>query len=361
MTTKSDQDQKESTKTEIAKKEATQSERFTEMVMREFKGKAGNALQISPFQRRLIQNYFIGIDMALKTAEIKRQEKSKDQMPILWQNVNMESLAISVVACSRIGFDPALPNHINMMPFKNNHTQKYDIVFIEGYRGKELKAKKYGLDIPDDVIVEVVYSTDTFKPIKKDRINPVETYEFEVTAPFDRGEIVGGFYYYVWAKTPEKNKLVFFSKAEIEKRKPRYASTEFWGGEKDIWKDGQKTGKKEKIEGWYHEMVYKTICRAAYGAITIDSKLIDEDFMNLLQNDQLASIEQTEQEISDSANKEPLEFTHAEDVTEQPEQQTEPDKQPKTPVKEEKVTEITPDKVKADPGVKQGRIGGPGF
>jgi len=34
--------------------------------------------------------------------------------------------------------------------------------------------------------------------------NKVESYEFEVTNPFDRGEIVGGFYYHSYNENPGK-------------------------------------------------------------------------------------------------------------------------------------------------------------
>lgn len=322
--------------TDVAKHEPSQSERFSAMVQREFSGKAGEVIRLTGFQKRLIQNYFIAIDIALKTAEekrLKKDEKYRDKVAIIWHNVNMELLAVNVVACARIGYDPALPNHIYMIPYKNNNTDKYDIVFTEGYRGKELKAKKYGLNVPDEVVVEVVYSTDTFKPVKKDLNNRTETYVFEINKPFARGEIVGGFYYLQFKEEPWRNRLMQYSIAEIEKRKPAYASVEFWGGEKDIWENGKKTGKKEKVEGWYHEMVYKTLYRAAYGSITIDSQKIDEDFMKLLEHEQLMSSRITEQEIDENANREQLDFIEAEDVTPQPEKQTEAEPQKKADIK----------------------------
>ena len=40
---------------------------------------------------------------------------------------------------TRIGLDPSQKNHINPIPYKNNAKNKYDIGFIEGYRGIELK------------------------------------------------------------------------------------------------------------------------------------------------------------------------------------------------------------------------------
>jgi len=296
----------------------TPAERFTEMVIREFTSGTGSGVQLSTFQKRLVQNYFISIDNSLRLAEEKRLKKSesmRDPLTIKWENVNMNQLAVNVVACARIGYDPALPNHINMMPFKNNTTKKYDIVFIEGYRGKELKAMKYGYSIPDDVVVEVVYSTDVFRVIKKDLNNKVESYIFEVKDPFDRGDIVGGFYYHVYNNQPSKNKLMFYNIQEIEKRKPEYASAEFWGGEKDKWENGQKVG-KIKVDGWYHEMVWKTVFRAAYNDIAIDSQKIDDAYISLIEQD--SKIEQTSNEVvvATKANKETVQFEEAEVIPE---------------------------------------------
>lgn len=290
--------------TQVAKQPESASVRFTNLVMKEFSSGVGE-IALTDFQKRLAQNYFIGIDMALQAAETKRLAKKnkQDPLPVVWQNVNMQKLARDVVAYARIGLDPAQKNHINMMPFKNNNTNKYDIVFIEGYRGLELKAKKYGLDVPDDVVVELIYSTDRFKVIKKDIKNKIESYELEVIKPFDRGEIIGGFYYHSFSQNPEKNKLVVFTKQDIEKRKPRYASTEFWGGEKDIWENGKVVG-KEQVEGWYEKMCHKTICRAAYNDITIDSQKIDDDYLRIKQLEKENAESLVEAEIEESANKE---------------------------------------------------------
>lgn len=308
----------------VIQKELTPSERFSNRVIQEFAGSSGTTASLTQFQKRLIQNYFINLDMGLKTAEekrLKKDEKYRDEIPVTWSNVNIESLAVNVVACARIGYDPALPNHINMIPFKNNTTKKYDIVFVAGYRGKELLAKKYGLEVPSDTVIELVYSTDVFNVIKKDIHNTVESYEFSVTNPFNRGEIIGGFYYHVFSDST-RNKLVFFSKHEIDKRKPAYASSEFWGGEKDKWENGKKVG-KEQIEGWYAEMALKTIARSAYGSITIDSQKIDDDFIKLndaeqqsesLRNDPDPILTASKETIQLNANKEDLSFETAEVV-----------------------------------------------
>lgn len=293
----------------VAKPEESMSERFMKKVISEFSNGVGE-IALTNFQKRLAQNYFISLDAALKAAEEKRIKSNstkknpqyKNDLPIIWQNVDLQALARNVVAYARIGLDPALKNHINMIPFKNNTTQKYDIGFIEGYRGIEIKAKKYGLDVPDAVIIELVYSNDKFKEIKKDSNNNIESYEFEVLNAFDRGEMIGGFYYCVFSSDPAKNRLVVLNKKNIEKRKPQYASAEFWGGEKDVYRDGQKTGEKEKVDGWYDEMCWKTIARAAYGSITIDSQKIDDDYMRLSQQEQLMRDTKITEEISENAN-----------------------------------------------------------
>jgi len=273
---------------DLAIAEATVSERFMLKVINEF-GSGVGEVALTKFQKRLAQNYFMSIDSILKKAEAKRN-KNKEQLPVIWQNVNMEDLARGVVAAARIGLDPMEKNHINPIPYKNNNTGKYDITFILGYFGIEIKAVKYGLDVPD-VTVELVYSNDKFRSIKKDRNNKVESFDFEIVNDFDRGEIIGGFYYHDYPGRPEKNKLVVFTKKDIEKRKPKYASPEFWGGEKDTWENGKKAG-KEQVEGWYERMAYKTIYRAAYGAIPIDSQKIDNDYMVLNQAEQSFAIEE---------------------------------------------------------------------
>lgn len=291
--------------------ELTQSQRFTEKVLAEFKGGVGE-LAITDFQRRLVQNYFISIDMGLKKAEqnrLKKSEKYRDALPVTWANVNMESLSQAVVHTARLGLDPLLPNHVYFIPYKNNSLQKYDMTIIEGYKGKELKAVKYGLDVPETIIFELVYSTDVFKPIKKSFKNPVESYEFEIVNPFKRGEVIGGFAYFMDSTTSTKNRLMMMSVEDFEKRKPDKASPEFWGGEKDEYIDGKKTGKKEAIAGWYEEMCLKTLKRAAYGSITIDSQKIDDSYQFLKSKEMETLDTRLEAEIDENANSEVLDVS----------------------------------------------------
>jgi len=321
------------------KEELTMSERFTNKVIAEFNSGVGE-VALSDSQKRLAQNYFMGIDLALKTAEanrLRKSEKDRDPVSVTWNNIDMEKLARDVVTYARIGLDPMQKNHIHPIPFKNNNTGKYDISFIEGYRGLELKAVKYGLDVPDAVIVELVYENDKFKPIKKDMKNSIESYEFEIVNPFDRGSIIGGFYYHIYNENPEKNKLVMFSIKDIEKRKPAYASVEFWGGEKDIWENGKKTGKKKQVEGWYEQMCWKTIYRAAYNDITIDSQKIDDNYLRMKQLENDTTEKLVEAEIEEKANKEYIDIDEYEDVVDEPEL-IEPQEEMPIPDEPEQVT-----------------------
>lgn len=292
-----------SEKTNIpAVQEPTIADTFLNSVLQNF-NKGNGKIEVTGFQRKLIQNYFMKLDMILRDAEQKRMakdEKFRDPLAFTWDNVNMPRLAQDLAAFTAIGLDPLQLNHINLIPFKNNATKKYDINFMMGYRGMELKAKKYGVDVPNDVIIELVYSNDIFKQYKKDRNNDVESYDFEVTT-FERGEIIGGFYYYVFNNNPTKNKLRVFSLSEIIKRRPEHASAQFWGGEKDVWgKDENGKAKKsgtEKVEGWFEEMCYKTIARSAYNNITIDSEKIDEHLMTIIERDQMIkALPETKQE-----------------------------------------------------------------
>jgi len=302
--------------TAVGEVKQSQSERFTNAVIKEFSSNNGE-ITLTPFQKKLCQNYFIKIDQTLKDAEKKRMAKSeeyRDGLALTWENVNMSKLAVDVIAYSSVELDPTQPNHINMIPYKNTANNKYDMGFVIGYRGMELKAKKYGLEVPMDIVVELVYSTDKFKQFKKDINNPVESYTFEVTDEFNRGDVVGGFWYHIF-ENPEKNKLKVFSLKDIEKRKPAYASAEFWGGEKDVWKGGKKTGEKEKIEGWFEEMALKTISRNAFNAITIDSKKIDDNYLAIIQKETEMKDAIIQNEVIAEANKEPLDFNdNAEDT-----------------------------------------------
>lgn len=285
------------------------SEKFTNKVLKEFGGNISGAMQVTDYQRTLIQGYFIAIDRALKTAEEERLRKNAsnsdhkwdNDLPVNWNTVNLNDLALDLVHYARMGLDMMQENMLFPIPYKNNKRNWYDVNLMEGYNGIRYIAEKYAVEVPTAVTVEVVYNSDVFHPIKKGKDNRVENYEFEITNAFDRGTIVGGFAYLEFSD-PTKNELIIMSMRDIEKRKPAYASANFWGGKKKE----KVNGKWEEVEteGWLDEMVRKTIIREAFSAkhLPRDPKKIDDAYQYAkLREARYAEIE-AQSEIDANAN-----------------------------------------------------------
>ncbi len=294
---------------EVAKVQLSTSEKFTNMVLKEFSGSVAGAMQVTDYQRTLIQGYFIVIDRTLKTTEEERIRKNNanrdhqydNNLPCNWNTVNLPELALDLVHYARMGLDMTQDNMLFPIPYKNNKRNLYDITLMEGYNGIRYIAEKYAVEAPRAVTVEVVYATDTFKPIKKSYNNRIENYEFEINNPFDRGAIIGGFAYLEFSE-PTKNELVMMSMKDIEKRKPRYASANFWGGKQTVWENGKKV--ETETEGWLDEMVRKTIIREAFSAkhLPRDPKKVDDNYQYMkLREARYAEVE-VQQEIDAAAN-----------------------------------------------------------
>lgn len=290
----------------------TNSERFSNMVIKEFKGNVGE-LNLNEYQKQLIRNYFIGIDNALKVAETSRQfsKKKANEPPITWENVNMNALARDVVQNAKLGLDMSIKNHLHVVPYKNNKTNKYDLNLMPGYEGLKYIASKYSLYKILDIKVELVRETDVFQATSK---NNVDGYEFKITNPFSRGNVVGGFGY-IRYENEIHNQLVIMSIDELMKRKPSTASAEFWGGTKDKWEDGKHIG-KEEIAGWTDEMLYKTMVRATCKKVPVDPKKINDSYIYVMENkdDYYTNLdeEKMKDEISQNANTEEIDFKTSE-------------------------------------------------
>lgn len=299
----------------VAPKAMNASERFTNKVMSEFGSNVAGAFTVTDYQRSLIQGYFIAIDRALEVQEenrIRKNENNKNHdydnlVPYTWENINLKDLALDVVHYSKMGLDAMEKNHISVVPYLNRKTNKYDVTLMRGYAGIEYTAKKYALNPPKSVIVELVYSTDVFRPIKKSINNPVESYDFTITNPFDRGDVIGGFGYIEY-DDPKNNKLIMMSVKDIEKRKPPYASAEFWGGKKKVWENGKQV--EVETEGWYDEMCLKTIKREVYSEkhIARDPKKIDDDYNYITQREANMIEVEAQREIRENANVTPIEL-----------------------------------------------------
>lgn len=287
----------------------TMSERFTNTVLKEFGGSVAGALKVTDYQRTLIQGYFIVTDRALKAAEEERIRKNAanknhdydNNTPINWNTVNLNDLALDLVHYARMGLDMTQDNMLFPIPYKNNKRNNYDITLMEGYNGIRYIAEKYAVEVPTAVTIEVVYSTDNFKPIKKGGNNRVENYEFEITNPFSRGEIVGGFAYIEFTD-PTKNELIIMPMKDILKRKPKYASANFWGGKQKVWENGNQV--EVEAEGWIDEMVRKTIIREAYSAkhLPRDPKKVDDSYQYMKMREARYAEIEAQAEIAANAN-----------------------------------------------------------
>lgn len=259
---------------QMTKIEPTMGERFTAMVIKEANALMGGGVYLSPYQKELTRHLFIKIDQSLQTAGIE------------WKQVNMQKLAIDAVHRINLGLDALIPNHISPIPYRNSKTSKYDIDLRIGYVGKNYYRQEMAMEKPVDIIYEIVYSNDTFKPIKKGLNIDVESYEFEITNPWDRGGIIGGFGYIIY-ENPRKNKLVIVTEADFKKAENIAKSGEFW--------------KKYPVE-----MRYKTLVHRVTEKLTVDPAKVNESYAAVERDDQetviLAQIEENE-------NKEPLDVS----------------------------------------------------
>lgn len=335
----------------------TQSERFTNMVMAQYSNFVGSTHEFTEREKRLIRGYFIGIDQMLAKTEEDRKRKNENnsdhkydnELAYSWQTIDLQQLAKDLSHYARIGLDMMEPNTLYPIPYKDNKRGVYTITLMEGYNGIRYQAEKYALDKFRAVTVEVVYKNDIFKPIKKSATNKVEGYEFEIPNPFDRGEPIGVFGY-IEFNDQTKNKLVIFTKADVEKRKPKYAAPEFWGGTKKVWEyDPAKKKKVEvekTIEGWLPEMFEKTMKREIYGSkhIPRDPEKIDESYQYVRNREAQYADIVVEAEVSENANGEPLTLPEATKFIENPATEAAEEKKPEAkPEKKEPAQVEEPD------------------
>ena len=208
---------------------ATDSEKFTNMVIAEFSATVSDGMQMEPHQRKLAQHIFVKIDAVLKELEAKRASSGQTQkQPIVWANVNLNKLALDAIHRIDLGLDALIPNHIHPIPYLNGKTQKYDLDLRIGYVGKDFYRRKVAIDPPDfPPIYELVHENDHFKVLKKSSTREVETYEFEITNPFDRGEVIGGFGYLAF-KEPKKNMLILVTPKQFKRSEDAARTKDFW-------------------------------------------------------------------------------------------------------------------------------------
>lgn len=223
---------------QLAKRQSVEkspAERFritTERLMAE---STGMNVELSDHQKRLMQGYFVMVDMAL--AETKKKT-DKGPVSLTWNDINMQKLATAVVANAQVGLDPSIKNHMSAIAYYNSDEKNYVINLQRGYVGTEFIARTHSLDPIRDIVFELVYSNDAFKVVKKGG-EGVETYEFAIKNPFDRGKLIGGFGYVIY-EDARKNKVITMSKTDMDKRRKAAKTQTIWNA-------------------WEDEMYYKTL------------------------------------------------------------------------------------------------------
>ncbi len=266
---------------QMEQKKPELSERFTNQIMSQFQAEAGSPVQFTAYERALAQHLFLKVDSCLKEFEKKRRESGKDnQAPFTWQNVNMRKLALDAVHRIQLGLDALIPAHIYPIPYFNGKEKLYDIDLRVGYRGELYYRIESAVEKPQDVRLELVYSTDEFAPMMKNHDNNVEDYIFKIVNPFNRGNIIGGFAYISY-KDPQKNKLVLVSEADFKKSCQAAKSQDFWSK-------------------YPAEMRYKTLVHRAVSHLPIDPKKVNAPAFAAVESDSV------EAEIDRNANGEAI-------------------------------------------------------
>lgn len=259
------------------------SKRFTNLVINEFKNLPGS-LQLTPYQKELIQHMFIKIQTYLDDPKTKKKSP-----PVTWDNINLPKLAINVVDRIALGLDALISNHIHPIVYKNNDKQGnfiyYNLTLQIGYIGWDYIKKTTALYPPKNIIYHLVYKNDEFEPLFKSKDQPYDEYVFQVKNAFDRGPLIGGFGYIEY-EDKTKNKLVLVSEKEFLKSKERCPDPQ-----KTFWKDFPEQMRFTKL-------VTRT---TSDKNMPIDPKKTSLSYMRIQE-------ENIMQEIDENANKEVLDI-----------------------------------------------------
>lgn len=265
-----DQDQEQET-SEMART----SQRFMEKVQDAFNQELATSKEFTEYEKQLARHLFIRINKQLKTFESKRSNKSK--LPYKWNNIDLEQLAIDAVHRINLGLDALIPNHISPVPYFSKDKNKYTLNLQIGYKGKDYYRRKAAVEEPKDIRYELVYSNDTFKPIKKDKNNEVEFYVFKpADNAFDRGDIIGGFGYIVF-EDETKNKLVTVSEEEFQKSQNIAKSNDFWSK-------------------WPDRMRYKTLVHRTTEQLQIDPEKTNAKSFGYVEQEEIDNLKDIEKQ-----------------------------------------------------------------
>jgi recombination protein RecT len=282
----------------------TVSERFVAQVQTQFVAEMGSALQFTDYEKTLAQHMYLKVDSQIKAQAAKGT-------PIEWSKVNLNKLALDTVHRIGLGLDALIPNHIHPIPYLNNKTGKYDLDLRIGYVGKDYCRRKMAVEQPLDIDYQLVYDTDKFVPIMKSIKNEIESFEFEIANPFDRGKVLGGFGYISY-QDPKKNKLVMVTMRDFNKARAASKTADFWGEAK-----------------WEQEMMFKTLVHRVTDKISLDPTKVNAKSYAYV--DAQESEDGIDREIAENANRGMIDARYTVVDEETGEIGNEPEQQPETP------------------------------
>lgn len=325
------------TQTQEEKKNLPVVTRFALTMADEFQANDGKP--VTAVQKHILQGY---ADSISKT--IANFKPSKDKPALNWNNIDYPKLKRAVYVNAHLGLDMWQENMMSIVPFYNKETKMYELNLMRGYNGIKHLAETFSKDKIVNIVTELVYSNDKFRPIKKDARNEIETYEFEIVNMFDRGVLIGGFGYIEYEDS-RKNKLIIMTKDEMDKRKPDYAAVEFWGGTKNKWENGKVAG-TEEVAGWQNEMYLKTLIRyvcnqrhipldpVKIGDLFVEAETLEmqaKDALNMIDQEPLETTIISDEEITPSVNV-PVEAEESEpvEIPVETQEKQEPQEQPKS-------------------------------
>lgn len=282
--------------------EKTHGEVFLEKIQAQFVAQMGEPTAWTSLQRTLAQHLFVKMDLAFRDHEIKRASnpRKKNDPPITWKNVNMLDLANDAAKIVRWELDAEIPNHVNVMPYLNGRTKQYDIGLTLGYEGVRHVHVKFTRVPPLKVSFNLVHDDDTFDiDYSAGWPQPI----FRRGNYFKPGEVVGGFGH-IEFENPRRNIVVPVEYREFEKAKKASKNVDFWGGEKDEWANGERTGRKIQVEGFEKEMQFKTVVlRVCRKHLPLDPEKINVAEVHAFTEAEMDYIEgEVQEEIEANAN-----------------------------------------------------------
>jgi len=121
----------------------------------------------------------------------------------------------------------------------------------------------------------------------------IETYNFEILKPFDRGEVIGGFGYFVY-KDATQNRLILIPKSSFDKSKGKAQTQTFW-------------------TPYPEEMQMVVLVRRVTAALKIDPEKVNASYMKVEIDE---TSENAERDADENANK--GEFIDIDPVTGEP-------------------------------------------